>query len=368
MGPHKVEPGLVPSSAVRRTKPFGVAALATVSAVSLALFAPSSGGADSSSRLRQSAQQLRTQNVGLTRESHSALLGLYALESELASARAQVESLKADIARVERERASVRRQLTIVRKVLRVSRRNLGRRLVTIYEEGEPDPLAVVLGAQSLDAALSDLDNMTMVAGQDRSMLEQAHRSRASLSSLRRSLEARSARLDELERHAVDAAQALESARAERVAYLGRLSSQRSLNERQIGSLEARAQAAEARSARIEAQAAITPAPAPTATAPSGAPTPAPSTSTSGRTLTVVATAYALSGSTSTGLPVGPGIVAVDPSVIPLGTHMTIPGYGEGVAADTGSAIQGARIDVWVPTEAQAQQWGSQTVTIALHG
>ena len=77
--------------------------------------------------------------------------------------------------------------------------------------------------------------------------------------------------------------------------------------------------------------------------------------------------AYALPGTTATGLPVGPGIVAVDPTVIPFGTHMTIPGYGEGVAADTGSAIVGARIDVWVPTEAQANQWGVKTVTIYLH-
>ena len=45
---------------------------------------------------------------------------------------------------------------------------------------------------------------------------------------------------------------------------------------------------------------------------------------------------------------------------------MTIPGYGEGVAADTG-AIVGARIDVWVPTEAEAVQWGVKTITIFLH-
>ena len=54
--------------------------------------------------------------------------------------------------------------------------------------------------------------------------------------------------------------------------------------------------------------------------------------------MTVLATAYCLTGTTATGLPVGPGIVAVDPTVIPLGTRMTIPGYGEGVAADTGGA------------------------------
>jgi 3D (Asp-Asp-Asp) domain-containing protein len=64
---------------------------------------------------------------------------------------------------------------------------------------------------------------------------------------------------------------------------------------------------------------------------------------------------------------VGYGVVAVDPSVIPLGTRMSIPGYGEGVAADTGGAIQGAMIDLWFPNAAAASAWGRRTVTITLH-
>jgi len=66
-------------------------------------------------------------------------------------------------------------------------------------------------------------------------------------------------------------------------------------------------------------------------------------------------------------MPVGWGIIAVDPSVIPLGTRMEIPGYGTGVAADTGSAVQGATIDLWFPTSAQALAWGRRTVTITLY-
>jgi 3D (Asp-Asp-Asp) domain-containing protein len=64
---------------------------------------------------------------------------------------------------------------------------------------------------------------------------------------------------------------------------------------------------------------------------------------------------------------VGYGVVAVDPSVIPLGTRMTIPGYGEGIAADTGGAIRGAVIDLWFPSAGQAAAWGRRTVTITLH-
>jgi len=61
------------------------------------------------------------------------------------------------------------------------------------------------------------------------------------------------------------------------------------------------------------------------------------------------------------------GVAAVDPRVIPLGTHLTIPGYGEGVAADTGGAVRGATVDLWFPTLAQARGWGRRTVTITLH-
>jgi 3D (Asp-Asp-Asp) domain-containing protein len=83
--------------------------------------------------------------------------------------------------------------------------------------------------------------------------------------------------------------------------------------------------------------------------------------------MTVTATGYSLTGRTATGVPVGYGIVAVDPNVIPLGTRMSVPGYGEAVAADTGGAITGARIDLWFPTTAEALAWGTRTVTITLH-
>jgi 3D (Asp-Asp-Asp) domain-containing protein len=52
--------------------------------------------------------------------------------------------------------------------------------------------------------------------------------------------------------------------------------------------------------------------------------------------------------------------------VIPLGTQFDVPGYGRCVAADTGGAVKGNRIDVWVETEAEALQWGFRTVTVSI--
>ena len=89
----------------------------------------------------------------------------------------------------------------------------------------------------------------------------------------------------------------------------------------------------------------------------------------SSRSVYVSATAYSAydpgnSNRTATGTLVRRGVIAVDPSVIPLGTRVFIPGYGEAVAEDVGSAIHGYRIDVAFDTHAEALMFGRQDLEI----
>jgi 3D (Asp-Asp-Asp) domain-containing protein len=85
-------------------------------------------------------------------------------------------------------------------------------------------------------------------------------------------------------------------------------------------------------------------------------------------------TGYTLQGYTATGTYVHPGTCAVDPRVIPLGSYITISGLGTCHAEDTGGAIIGYRIDMWVPTVAQAYaltgwytaSWGASPTQQAL--
>lgn len=83
-----------------------------------------------------------------------------------------------------------------------------------------------------------------------------------------------------------------------------------------------------------------------------------------GRELNVLAYSYCLTGRTASGRYTQHGIVAVDPRVIPLGSKLYIPGYGWGIAADTGGAIVGNKIDVWLPSTAACFQWGVRQVKI----
>ena len=81
--------------------------------------------------------------------------------------------------------------------------------------------------------------------------------------------------------------------------------------------------------------------------------------------VTFEATAYTWTGNrTATGTWPSRGTVAVDPRVIPLGTELHIEGYGAAVAADTGGAIQGQRVDLYMDTEHECLQWGRRQVEV----
>ena len=67
---------------------------------------------------------------------------------------------------------------------------------------------------------------------------------------------------------------------------------------------------------------------------------------------------------TAIGLLAQRGVVAVDPSVIPLGSHLFIDGYGYAIAGDTGGAIQGMRIDLCFNSYDEAISFGRRTVKV----
>jgi 3D (Asp-Asp-Asp) domain-containing protein len=312
---------------------------------------PGAEGAGSGKR----AGALRQQQSGLAAQSHSALLSLYALDARLAQARSELARLRARADALRAERRRLEADIAVVEGNLLASQRLLGDHLRTLYQEGEPDSLAVLLGARSLDDAVTRLDALERTTRQSKQAVLDSRAGRAKLHRLALEVDTRVREVQVLQTQAEQTASALATARAQRVAYIASLTRQRRLTVRQIAALDSHARRVVEQTQAVQAE--------------SGTAVPAAATpiAEGDHTLTVTATGYSLPGHTATGLPVGLGVVAVDPSVITLGTRLTIPGYGEGVAADTGSSVQGYAIDLWFPTLADALAWGRRTVTITLH-
>lgn len=317
-----------------------------------------SGGAHADDPASQ-GDALQANSTGLAAKSHQVLLRLYSLQSRLAQSAQRLEALEKRSARIDQAQTSAKRQLTIARESMTAAQGQLGERLRQLYIDGDVDPLAVLLGADSLDDALAAFDGLNRLAEQDRHIIEELTKARAALRTAIARLAARRAEL----RAALDQAEAahasLARAQDQQNAYLASLRRQQDLNRSQISKLSAQAAASEQRSEEVSSGGGG-------GGGGGGGPPPAPPPQ-SGSKVTVSSTGYCLRGTTATGIPVGWGVIAVDPSFIPLGTRMFVPGYGEGVAADTGSAVKGAIIDLWFPSCAQALQWGWHTVTITLH-
>jgi 3D (Asp-Asp-Asp) domain-containing protein len=313
-------------------------------------------------RLRSQATALRAGATSLEARANAATLELYALEAQLGRARTELEGLTARRSSLEREQALTHRQLAIARTALQVSETRLAELVRALYEQPghASDPLAILLGAASLEEALTGLDSLSRAAGENDRIVQQARTARTRLTTLDARLAARSDELGGLIAAAKERAGQLEAAAAQRSRFVAGLHRQQGLNTARIAAIEARARSAEARSAALSPSAASV---AVEAANPGAEPV---RSLAAGNTITVTSTGYALRGRTATGIPTALGVVAVDPSVIPLGTRLTIPGYGAGVAADTGGTVHGNVIDLWFPTRQQARAWGRQTITITL--
>ena len=106
-----------------------------------------------------------------------------------------------------------------------------------------------------------------------------------------------------------------------------------------------------------------------TAPATSDASPPAKTADSGFTSQTYEATAYSLRGRTASGKPVSRGLIAADPSVLPLGTRVRVEAgswSGEYLVADTGGAVKGRRIDIWTPTTREALQFGRRPVKLTV--
>src|SRR4029453_13465692 len=95
-------------------------------------------------------------------------------------------------------RGAAYQELTIARSAQRATNRALARRLQMLYEQGDTDALAVILGAGSLNPALDAIESIDLAGEQDQALLAKLKASSRRLASLNARLAGRQRELDQL--------------------------------------------------------------------------------------------------------------------------------------------------------------------------
>jgi 3D (Asp-Asp-Asp) domain-containing protein/peptidoglycan hydrolase CwlO-like protein len=303
------------------------------------------------------------------------------VERELGAATGQLQEAEAELGRVQALEAAAAEDFAAV------NQRFLARARET-YKQGRGGWLGILVGSADLSDFLARLDLLGKVLTDESRLLDEVAAKQTSLKSARADLEKVRAERAGVVQRLTDARAELESAERYKNTVAERLGGELRAAER--AAQEAETKIAALNKAAVQAETSTTEAgvarrskdsgrssrgadgsgiaPSRRTTSSSSPESPeSPEPVQSGKQLSVKVTAYCLPGTTASGAPVGRGVIAVDPRVIPLGTRIRVPGYGDGIAADTGGAVKGNVIDVWLP-EDEANSWGVKYLTITILG
>src|SRR3954469_24368308 len=237
---------------VRSPRTRSAARLAGAGLVVLVLGASAATAARPGDALRRDARSLDTR-------AHSALLDLYALDAQLHAARARLSTLEAQSAQLRRQQLELAQQLSAARHTLEVSQQRLGENLALLYKQGDIDELAVVLGAESLDDAVTRVDDLNRVVDQSKQFVAATTEAQARLGTLSATIADRRARVETNLADARRTESSLEAARADRVAFIARLRVAAQLKRTQVSALEAAAQRVVRKASTVQAAAAPDP-------------------------------------------------------------------------------------------------------------
>ncbi|OJF95945.1 3D domain-containing protein [Alkalibacterium sp. 20] len=234
---------------------------------------------------------------------------------------------------------------------------DLNEKLVDTRLELEEQQEEAVVQKEALDSKVTSLDTLIL-------------ENRSELSSLVKKEAAEVARIEEARRLAREEAERAAAERESAQARIEQKAVQAKNEQEESTSSSAKQVSAKPAASKSVASETKTSAPKKVETKPVVKTESKPAQS-SGRTLKVQATGYStkqpgLSTHTFMGIDLrkNPRVIAVDPSVIPLGSKVEVEGMGVYIAGDTGGAINGNIIDIHFKTVAEALQWGRRQVTI----
>jgi 3D (Asp-Asp-Asp) domain-containing protein/peptidoglycan hydrolase CwlO-like protein len=299
--------------------------------------------------------ELQAQSGELDASYQQALSDMVAVDSEVNRYNSDITGAGQRRDEIQAEIQTEQQNLGEIEARLSSQQASLEKRLLSTYKSDDVSYLDVVLGAGDFDDFLNRVDMVNIIAEEDRQLIDSIRDSKTSIEDKLTTLSQKQDELASLIDELSSAQDNLLAAQARQEQVVANIKAQMADNESQLTQLQDQAAAIETSMSQIQDTAADSGGDSGYSPPPAG-----------GSSFTMTATAYCLGGTTATGMPVGRGVIAVDPSVIPLGSRVHVSGYGDAIAADTGGAIRGNKIDVWLPC-GEAYSWGVRTVTVTVY-
>jgi len=336
-------------------------------------------------------EQKQAEKEGLLTKVNSLQTELQTLENNISSNKEEMTAIEQKISEIKQTIEKKKEEIVVLEDKVLARKGVMEERLVSMQHNDQASlVIEILVNSDSLSELVQRATAVTTILSADKSLLEQQKEDLKKIENEKAAIVEQEDLLQEQYKTLSTNQAALEANLQKRQEVLTAVQEQyntvvstitlaeeeNAAIQAQIDQAKARLaneqQEAAARATTITQQAEATQAPA--APAPKASNTNSTSSTNSGKEIYVSATAYSHEGSatglTATGINIKANpnmkLIAVDPSVIPLGSRVWVEGYGEAIAGDTGGAIKGHKIDVLMPSTAACLSWGRKTVKVVI--
>jgi 3D (Asp-Asp-Asp) domain-containing protein/peptidoglycan hydrolase CwlO-like protein len=271
---------------------------------------------------------------------------IIASETEIENIKNQLDSLNQELAELKDQLEELDREREKLDKSIKEKKLILGEKIIFSYKYGSNNVARFIIGARNLNEVVNNIYLFKNIMSSEAEIIEQLRFEREEYDRICRKSEEKKAEIESTRDRITAEKQQLEKSLAENKVLLEKVKGEKSEIQGLLDEIRKRI-------AQIQPP---------------------------GLTLVgewdMVATAYYAfgrggndingNGITAIGLRARKGIIAVDPRVIPLGTRIYIPGYGEALAADTGGWIKGNRVDLCFESREECYRYGRRRIKIYL--
>lgn len=282
----------------------------------------------------------------LSGEEEELLEEIIASEAEIENIKNQLDSLNQELAVLKDQLEELDKERERLDKSIKKKKVILGEKIIFSYKYGNNNVARFIISARDLNEVVNNIYLFKNIMSSEAEIIEQLRFEREEYDRICRKSEEKKAEIEGTKDNITTEKQQLEKSLAENKVLLEKVKGEKSEIQGLLVEIKKRI-------AQIQPP---------------------------GLTLVgewdVVATAYYAfgkggndingNGITAIGLRARKGIIAVDPRVIPIGTRIYIPGYGEALAADTGGWIKGNRVDLCFESREECYRYGRRKIKIYL--